>query len=268
MFAAKAKHNVGGADRQMKVVFLGTNGWYDTATGNTICILLQTARYDLLLDAGNGLAKADRYGVGENGRPVFLFLSHFHLDHVAGLHTLAKFSFPGGFTICGPAGARAILAMLVNQPFTLPLADLPYPAIVRELPAEQGALPFPVTALPLRHASLTLGFRLTLDGLTVSYCPDTGYCANAVALAREADLLIAECAYRRGQGSEDWPHLNPETAAQIAAEARAQRLALVHFDARIYPELELRREAEQDARAIFPAAFATVDDLEISLAPP
>jgi len=249
----------------VKIVFLGTNGWYDTATGNTICTLVRTRDFDLLLDAGNGLAKADQYGVGAGGRPVHLFLSHFHLDHVVGLHTLAKFSFARGLTICGPAGSREILGTLVAQPFTLPLADLPYPTVVRELPVEQGALSFPVTALPLRHASLTLGFRLELDGLIVTYCPDTGYCANAVTLARQADLLIAECAYRRGQGSEDWPHLNPETAAQIAREAGAKRLALTHFDARIYHHPELRREAEQDARAVFPASFAAGDDQELEI---
>jgi len=37
---------------KLKVIFLGTNGWYDTATGNTICTFVQTKRYDILLDAG------------------------------------------------------------------------------------------------------------------------------------------------------------------------------------------------------------------------
>jgi ribonuclease BN (tRNA processing enzyme) len=32
----------------MKIVFLGTNGWYDTSTGNTICTLLKTAVGDIL----------------------------------------------------------------------------------------------------------------------------------------------------------------------------------------------------------------------------
>ncbi|HEY5497787.1 MAG TPA: ribonuclease Z [Syntrophales bacterium] len=249
----------------MKVIFLGTNGWYDTATGNTICTLLQTAACDILLDAGNGLAKADRYGVGENGRRVYLFLSHFHLDHVTGLHTLAKFSFPGGLTICGPEGSRSILHTLVNQPFTLPLRDLPYPVTILELPAELARLPFPVAARPLLHASLTMGYRIELENQVISYCPDTGYCENAVHLSREAELVIAECAYQSGQGSDDWPHLNPETAAQIAKEAKAKRLALVHFDARIYPTLELRQVAERDARAIFPNTFAAVDNMEIDL---
>ena len=45
--------------------------------------------YDIIFDAGNGIAKADRYISQE--KPVLLFLSHFHIDHIAGLHTLVKF---------------------------------------------------------------------------------------------------------------------------------------------------------------------------------
>jgi len=39
--------------------FLGTNGWYDTDTGNTICILIDTEEYGIILDAGNGIYKLD-----------------------------------------------------------------------------------------------------------------------------------------------------------------------------------------------------------------
>ena len=73
----------------MKIIFLGTNGWYDSATGNTVCTLIQTRKYDIVLDAGYGLAKLDKYCDGT--KPVFILLSHFHLDHIAGLHTLVKF---------------------------------------------------------------------------------------------------------------------------------------------------------------------------------
>ncbi len=74
----------------MKITFLGTNGWYDTSTGNTICILVETDKYNIVLDAGNGLYKIDRYISSE--KPVYLFLSHFHLDHIIGLHILGKFN--------------------------------------------------------------------------------------------------------------------------------------------------------------------------------
>jgi ribonuclease BN (tRNA processing enzyme) len=249
----------------VKVVFLGTNGWYDTNTGNTICTLLRGEEANVILDAGNGFYKIDRHIPQDDPKPVHLLLSHFHFDHIVGLHTLNGFSFPGGLIICGPAGSRAILNQIVNRPFTAPFSDLSYRTILYELPEEQSRLAVKVEARPLLHADLTIGYRITIDGKTVSYCPDTGYCENAVILSRGADLLIAECAYRSGQGSEAWPHLNPETAARIAVEAKAKRLALVHFDAKLYLTLEDRKEAETVARSIFKNSLAAFDDMEIEV---
>jgi len=51
----------------VKIIFLGTNGWYDSETGNTISILVQTDLVDVVFDAGYGVAKLDRYvGPGVN----------------------------------------------------------------------------------------------------------------------------------------------------------------------------------------------------------
>jgi ribonuclease BN (tRNA processing enzyme) len=247
----------------MKAIFLGTNGWYDTETGNTICTLIQTSQYDILLDAGNGLHRADRYLDGR--KPTFLFLSHFHIDHIEGLHILAKFRFTKGLVICGPEGCRNILGVILNQPFTVPLADLPYPIRIMEMPESAASLPFSVEALPLRHSSLTLGYRIAIDGRIIAYCPDTGYCENAVTLARDADLLITECAYKNDQCIEGWPHLNPATAARIAREAGAKGLVLTHFDASVYRSFPERKEAETVAAGIFPATTAGMDGLEVDI---
>ena len=45
----------------MKIAFLGTNGWYDTKTGNTVSALVDTKKYYIVLDAGNGIHKLDKY---------------------------------------------------------------------------------------------------------------------------------------------------------------------------------------------------------------
>jgi ribonuclease BN (tRNA processing enzyme) len=247
------------------VIFLGTNGWYDTNTGNTICTLIKTREVDIILDAGNGFYKINRYIPHDSRKSVYLLLSHFHLDHIIGLHILNKFEFARGLTICGPEGTRNILGTIINHPYTAPLAQLPFAVRICELPSEHATLPFKVTAKPLYHVSYTLGYRIEIDGKVISYCPDTGYCENAVTLARSADLLITECAYKEGQFCETWPHLNPETAARIAHEAKAKRLAITHFDPGIYKSLSERKESETVAIEIFPATSAVTDKLEMMI---
>ena len=88
----------------MKIHFLGTNGWYDTHTGNTTCLLVETGKEHVILDAGNGLHKIDRYIKDE--KPIYLFLCHLHFDHASGLHALGKFDVRQGIRIFGPAGTK------------------------------------------------------------------------------------------------------------------------------------------------------------------
>jgi ribonuclease BN (tRNA processing enzyme) len=110
-----------------------------------------------------------------------------------------------------------------------------------------------------------LGYRFEIENKVISYCTDTGYCDNAVELAKDADLLFAECALKTGQSDEIWPHLNPEDAARIAVEGNAKMLALVHFDAREYTTLDARKRAAEAARKRFYKSFAATDDMEIEI---
>ena len=145
----------------MDVIFLGTNGWYDSTTGNTICILINSDDYYIVLDAGNGINKLDQYY--QKAKPVYILLSHFHLDHIGGLHILAKFSFAEGLVIAGPKGTRKILNTFINKPFTKPLDDLSYKTEILELSGKKNVLPFEIRFLALVHTSLTLGYRIHLD---------------------------------------------------------------------------------------------------------
>ena len=245
----------------MQIIFLGTNGWYDSPTGSTICTLINTEKYHIILDAGNGIYKADRYI--NDDLPVYLFLSHFHLDHTEGLHILSKFRF-SGLTIFGQKGTLAALNTIVNEPFTVPLDHLPYPVTIRELSPGPYKLPFPLDCRFLVHASPCMGYRFDLDGKIITYCPDTGACEEAVLLAEDADLLIAECAFLPGEKSPVWPHLNPQDAADIASQARARRLALTHFDAGRYTSIQMRRDAVATVRN-YPDIVVGEDELLLQI---
>jgi len=247
----------------MRIIFLGTNGWFETATGNTLCVLIKTSQCDIVLDAGSGFFRLDNYIDGT--KPVYLLLSHFHLDHISGLHGLSKIRCHKGLTIIGQEGTRKVINTLVNRPFTVPIDKLSYSTEIIELPDTSGDIPFDLGYLSMLHSDPCLGYRITADGKTIAFCTDTGYCENAVELAKGTDLLITECAFKPGESNPEWPHLNPETAAKIAFESGAKRLALAHFDAARYLTMEERSDAEKTAREIFPASFAAADLTELEI---
>lgn len=249
----------------MRIIFLGTNGWYDTNTGNSICTLIETDESYLILDAGNGIYKLDQYIPEKTEKSVHLFISHVHLDHIIGMHTFNKFKFLQTMQIYGPKGIKKDLTLIINSPYTVPLPKLSFPVEVTELSEGKHNLPYPAECRHLFHSSLCMGFRFELDRKILAYCPDTGMCDNAFILARNADLLITECAFRPGQISTEWPHLNPETAAHIAKEAKAEKLVLTHFDADIYRSLKERKFAESKARETFRNTIAAEDGMEIKI---
>lgn len=246
----------------MRVIFLGTNGWYDTKIGNTISVLIETDDFYIILDAGNGLYKLNSY-LNDKNKKIYLFLSHFHLDHIIGLHTLDKLKINQKLNICGPKSSKKILKKIINVPFTKELKKLNFKNEIYELPKNIKKIPFNFRCLPLLHTTLTLGYRFEIDDKVVTYCTDTGICPNLIELAKNSDLFILECSFKSKECDEEWPHLNPENTSKIAVEANVKKLALFHFDASRYKSKKDKKEAGIIARKIFKNTIITEDDMEI-----
>lgn len=246
----------------MKIYFLGTNGWYDTKTGNTLCVLIETKNEYMIFDAGNGFYKIGRY-VKKN-KPVYLFLSHFHLDHVIGLHILNRLQFRQGLDVYGPPGLKEFFKNVIRKPYTIGLSDVPMKVRLHEI-SKNTVLPKGISWAALKHSTISYGYRLFSEGKTVVFCTDTGLCNNLYALANQANLFISECSLRPGQHDRKWPHLNPAEAAEAASRAKVKRLALIHFDAYLYPDFKVRQRAQKAARKIFKNSFVCYDDKNIEL---
>jgi len=246
----------------MKVAFLGTNGWYSTETGNTSCVLIDSEKFYVVLDAGDGIHKLGTYVKTE--KPIHLFLSHLHLDHIIGLHVFGKFRFKQKMNIYGYKGTRDGLR-IIGHPYTAPFQDLQIQVEIHDIQEGRHRLPFPYTSKLLVHADPCLGYRLELDNRIVAYCTDTGMCENLYRLARNADLLITECSFKSGQAQWRWPHLKPIEAANIAKEANIKQLVLTHFDADTYRTMKDREQARVTARELFKNTVAAHDGLEIKL---
>ena len=247
---------------QMKAIFLGTNGWYSTALGNTSCVLIDSEEYYVVFDAGDGIYKLEKYVKTE--KPIIIFLSHLHLDHIIGFHLFAKFRFAQDIKIYAYEGNRNGLS-IISHPYTAAFDELPLKIEMRYLREGEYRQPFPFACKLLVHADPCLGYRLELDDKVVAYCTDTGICKSIYDLSENADLLIAECSFESGQVEGGWPHLRPEDAGSIAKEANVGQLALTHFDASIYRRKKDRKRAEAIARSFFKNAIAAFDGLEIEI---
>lgn len=247
----------------MLVRFLGTNGWFDSVTGNSICTLLEANDAYVVLDAGNGIHKLGRYVKDE--RPVCLFLSHFHLDHIVGLHTLVKLKLPQGLKIFGMEGTEKSLRAIMRRPYTVPLGEVPFPIEVFELPRDAERAPFLESYGFLVHADPCVGFRFRLDGKSIAYCTDTGICDELIRLGMGADLLITECSELSGRHSDRWPHLNPEDAVSVARRAGAKRLVLTHFNAHLYDTIESRKKIEERLAGAFEGLTVAIDDAMLEI---
>jgi len=185
---------------------------------------------------------------------------------VEGLHTMCLNKFPKGLGIIVHEGGKKYLEDLMRMPYMCPLDTLGFTTEIIETGEHECKLPFKATFLPMQHSPLSQGMRMELDGVTIAYCLDTGYCENVVELARNADLLIIECTLKPGAVSAS--HLNPENCARIANEACVRKLALTHFEGKSYPDMETRLETEEFVKRLFINTFICRDGMEIALRNP
>src|SRR3989344_493692 len=254
----------------MKIIFLGTNGWYSSPSGDTHCILIDTKDQYIVLDAGNGIYKLDEY-IKED-KPIFLFISHFHIDHTSGLHTLAKFNFKQGIDVYVGKGRSKDFKTLVNPPFTIgykPRPDnighLKTEIRLHELSEEGENIPFKAWAIKQHHAYIDHGYRFEIEGKTIAYTGDCGFTDASRKLAKNADLLICECANKKTADPDPWGHFDPTQAATLARESGVKQLILTHFGAHLFTTLTDRKLAEKEAKKIFPKTIAATDGFEFSL---
>jgi len=247
----------------MKIYFLGTNGWYTTPTGDTPCILIDSKDRYVIFDAGNGIYKIDKY-ITEN-KPISLFISHFHIDHISGLHTLNKFNFKQGIDVYFAKGRKKDFETFVNPPYTIGVTKdkkniLNLQTEIRLHELEEGD-----NMKKLYHAFEDHGFRIILEGKSIVYSGDTKIVSNGLLLAKNADLLIHECSNIVSSDKNLWGHTDPIQTAQFAKDAGVKKLVLTHFGAHLYDTLEKRKEAEKIAQKIFPNTIAATDDLIVDI---
>jgi ribonuclease BN (tRNA processing enzyme) len=216
----------------------------------------------VVLDAGTGMCRLDAYR--ETDR-LDIFLTHAHLDHIAGLTYLISVVPPAVARQTAVYGEAAKLAAVKEHLFAEPIFPVEPPfhceplELTHELPG-QGTL----THFPLVHPGGTVGFRLNWPDHSMAYVTDTTAALDAPYLAhiRGVNLLVHEAYFadNRANLPSITGHSSLPAAAALAAAAGVERLIIVHIDPSIHDDRAFDLPA---ARRIFANTEIGVDELTI-----
>jgi ribonuclease BN (tRNA processing enzyme) len=219
----------------VQVRLLGSGGWVPTPRRLTSCLYVRDGSQVLLVDAGMGVGRLfDEPKLLDGVDRLDVLLTHWHLDHAAGLGFLTLHEGAPKPTVWAPgtavmgASAEDLLGRLLGSPFFSQSAEAARGRFAGVEEVEEGS--FRIGAFELRarvqrrHATPTLAYR---HGSAWALCTDTGYDDGNVSFVRGVRVLLHEAVYAADRCDDEW-HCAAGDAARIAAAADVGRLVLIH----------------------------------------
>ena len=217
----------------MKVKILGTGTCVPSLQRLSSSYLVMTKQSNILVDVGPSVVRRLlEYGYTSRDIDVVI-LTHFHVDHTADLST---FLFASNYDVVprtkelfvvGGKGLHDFYKNLLTvYPWLLPKT---YEISLHEMP--EGMLRkngLTITTATMEHNNESIGARIEEDK-SVVFSGDTDYTQSLVELARETNLLVAECSFPEKKVNG---HLNLAMLQKVVDQAKPMRVILSH----LYPE--------------------------------
>jgi ribonuclease Z len=217
-----------------EVLLLGTGAALADGSREPTMLALRGAQSTIVIDCGaNPIRQLQRLGVPLDSIERVV-LTHAHPDHTSGFPLLVEMLWLAGrrhaFPVHGPAEAIDVARRAFAQWDTSDWPGLPE-LQWHDVPLEVGAsiatgADFELTAAPGAHGTVSvIGVRAhdQLGGGALAYSADGEPSPGIRALAQGVDVLVHEA-------TGAYPgHSTAAGAAQLAREAGAQRLVLVHL---------------------------------------
>ncbi len=273
----------------MKIKFWGVRGSTPTPErrnsrygGNTPCIEIRLANGTLIiLDCGTGcraLGKSLLREFGEKPIAGYVFLTHFHWDHIQGIPFFLPLYRKGNAFLYhsvlrkGQELKQAVEGQMINPYFPVDMTAMGASRHFYELGDQpinlKGAI---ISSAPLNHPGECVAYRVDADGASFVLATDTEpgsyFHDRAVReISRGADVLVYDAQYTpeqlRGE-KKGWGHSSWAEGARIAEACGVKRLMLFHHD----PENDdaFIDGLVEKARQEFPNVSAASEGAEIHL---
>ena len=216
------------------LTILGAGGWLPAYGRQTASAVLRKGDEAVMIDAGTGVARLiEQPDVLAGVRRLHILLTHFHLDHIAGLAYLPALGICEDTTLWGPGrllydtATEGVLSAVSHEPMhPVPLER--QDIRVCDIPAAELELAGMriTTRRQNRHSAPSLGLRFD-DELT--WITDTAFDPDSAAFARRSRLVAHEAWFTRDTVRNPDIHSAAHQAAEVAAQAGCERLLLIHL---------------------------------------
>jgi len=184
----------------MRLIPLGTNGFFPTYGRQTMSFLLLAPHQALLLDAGTGVSRLVEPKLAallNSYESLDVVLSHYHLDHVVGLSYMPAAWTRGKIRVFGPSHplVEGDVERTLSQLLTRPLFSADYrrfPAPIEPIAFREAAFAIGELSIQVRaqaHPGGSVGIRVDDE---LAYLTDTGANAAGADFVRGAKLLVHE----------------------------------------------------------------------------
>jgi ribonuclease BN (tRNA processing enzyme) len=247
------------------LIILGSGGWFPAHGRQTASALLRDGDSAILIDAGTGVGRlVERPELLDGVARLDIVLTHFHLDHIAGVAYLPAIGLSAQTTVWGPGSClygvstRSVLERLSNEPFhPVPLEDQAID--VRDLPVDEIELSGVRVRMRRqdRHSAPTLALRF--DD-TFAWITDTAYDPGSAPFAAGCRTLAHEAWFTTAEPRNPDIHSSAGQAARVAADAGIERLLLIH----VPPFRQEVHEILTEAQAGVPQSMLAQDEADVS----
>ena len=203
----------------MKLTILGNQGPFPGVDGACSSYLLEHQGHVILMDCGSGAVKALQ-ALGMLHKVEAVLLSHLHFDHISDL-LMMQYALSAAQTplhVYAPAKPENVWQLLSAQPnFVMHEVD---DAMTMNICG------FQVKTCRGVHPVPSVAYRV--NGV-FTYTGDTNECAPMVEFIKGSRVLLADCGVNEADWTPQKPHLSPERAGRLAAQAGVKCLILTHF---------------------------------------